>query len=227
MNGWLLALLITAVILGILLLLRLGLRVEYFSGETRVLLCVNRLRIKLYSSAEKKAKKQKQKKKSRTKTVGKASGGKKEKKKKDKTELLNILSLIREGGGVVARLIKRIRVEELQGVVTVCGADAASAAIAYGRLWAAVGAVHALLDNLVTVKDFQVNVLLDYEDKKTHAEGIVEIGFRNLYVLAAIYGIVKALWGYKNVFRGSGGSPRKLTKKAAADAVSGGDAAAE
>lgn len=220
MNGWLLALLITAAILGILVLLRFGLRVEYFSGETLVFFCIGRIRIKVYSSVEKKAKKQK--KKNRKKDAEKQPGEKKTGKKQ--FDLRDILSLVREGGGIAARLMKRIRVEELRGQLTVGGSDAASAAIAYGRLWAAVGAAHALLDNLVTVKSFDVDVLLDYGSGNIRAEGVLEIGFRNLYVVAAIYGIIKALWGHKNLFRGSGGSPHKLTKNVAADAVSGGAA---
>ena len=44
-------------------------------------------------------------------------------------------------------------------------------------------APHALLDNLVTVKSFAVDVLLDYEGDKTRAEGVFEIAFRNLFSL--------------------------------------------
>ncbi len=54
MNGWLLALLITAGILGILLLLRFGLRVEYRNGEAQVYLCIGWIRCPVYSSVRKK-----------------------------------------------------------------------------------------------------------------------------------------------------------------------------
>ena len=225
MNGWLLALLITAGILGILVMLRFGLRVVYMGGEVEVYFCISRIRFRIYASAEKKAKKQKKAKKK--KRGGKPSGGKPQEKKKNKRSLGDILELVGSVSGVAARLLKRIRVEVLRGRIIVCGKDAAAAAIAYGNMWAAVGAAHALLDNLVTVKSFAVDVLLDYEGDKTRAEGVLEIAFRNLYVEAAIYGIVRALWGHKNVLQGSGGSPRKLTKRAAADAVSGKDQAAQ
>lgn len=227
MNGWLLALLITAAILGILMLLRFGVRVEYFPEETRVFFCISRLRIRVYSSTQQK--KKKKKKKSSRKNGKKPSDGKEDgkkvKKEKKKPDLAAILSLVKDGGGVFLRLVKKIRVEELRAEVTVGGPDAAEAAIRYGRLWAAVGAVHALLDNLVTVKAFDVNVLLDFDERNIRAEGILELGFRNLYIMAAIYGVIRALWKHRDLFRASSGSPQKPEKNTGADDVSGGGAA--
>ena len=174
MNGWLLALLITAGILGILVMLRFGLRVVYMGGEVEVYFCISRIRFRIYASAEKKGEEAESKeKKARREAAGK---------KKNKRSLGDILELVGSVSGVAARLLKRIRVEVLRGRIIVCGKDAAAAAIAYGNMWAAVGAAHALLDNLVTVKSFAVDVLLDYEGDKTRAEGVLEIAFRNLYV---------------------------------------------
>ena len=228
MNGWLLALLITAAILGILMLLRFGVRVEYFPDETRVFFCISRLRIRVYSSMQQKNKKKKSKKSSRKNGKKPSDGkddGKKAKKERKKPDLSAVLSLVKDGGGVFLRLVKKIRVEELRASVTVGGPDAAEAAIRYGRLWAAVGAVHALLDNLVTVKTFDVNVLLDFDERNIRTEGILELGFRNLYIMAAVYGAIRALWKHRDLFRGSGGSPQKTEKNTGAYAVSGGEAA--
>ncbi len=214
MNGWLLALLITAGILGILLLLQFGLRVEYRKGETQVHLFIGWIRVKVYSSLKKKTDKQSKK------QISRQSHSQKRKKDKSKKSLHDLLSIASTLGRIVARLVKRIRVEVLEGCITVSGADAAAAAIAYGRMWAAVGSAHALLDNLVTLKDFSVDVALDYDGDKTHVEGVAEIRFRSIYILAAIYGVVKALKGNPKVIRKSGASPLKLTKEAAADAIS-------
>lgn len=223
MNGWLLALLITAGILGILILLRFGLRVVYAGGETEVYLCISRMRFRVYSSAEKK----RQKAKKTQKKANKPSGGKPQEKEKNRRNLGDILDLLGSVSGVAARLMKHIRVEVLRGRIIVCGKDAASAAIAYGNMWAVVGTLHAVLDNLVTLKSFAVDVILDYEGDKTRTEGVLEIAFRNLYILAAIYGIVKALWKHRNVLQGGDGSPHKLTKKAVTDVVSGKDNTAQ
>ena len=76
MNGWLLALLITAGILGILVMLRFGLRVVYMGGEVEVYFCISRIRFRIYASAEKKAKKQK---KARREAFRRQAAGKKEK----------------------------------------------------------------------------------------------------------------------------------------------------
>lgn len=227
MNGWLLALLITAAIVGILMLVRFALRVSYQKEDLRLYFCVSRLRFLVYSSAKKKAggKKPKKAKKKTDKKEKKDGGEAGKEKPKRKRSIGDILSLVAEAGGVVLRLVKRIRIEELRATVVAAGPDAAAAAITYGRIWAGVGTLHALLDNLVTLKRFDVDVGLDYESKKISAEGVLEIGFRNLYILAAIYGIVKALWGHRNLFIGTHGSPKKLAKKAAVDALSAGNAA--
>lgn len=182
MNGWLVALLITALILGILLLLRLGLRVEFAAEKTRFFLCVGCVRVPIHTG--KKTKQQKEK--NEKKRVENLSGEKKNAGKKKKPALRDMLDLIGEMGGVATRLIKRICIRELSGRITAGGTDAASAAIAYGRLWAVVGAVHALLERLVTVKAFDVGVELDYESSKIHAEGVLEVSFRILYILAAL-----------------------------------------
>ncbi len=143
-------------------------------GEVEVYFCISRIRFRIYASAKKKRRRSRKKKKKR--------GGKPQEKKKNKRSLGDILELVGSVSGVAARLLKRIRVEVLRGRIIVCRKDAAAAAIAYGNMWAAVGAAHALLDNLVTVKSFAVDVLLDYEGDKTRAEGVLEIAFRNLYV---------------------------------------------
>ncbi len=222
MNGWLLALLITAAILGILLLLRFGLRVAYSAEDLRIWLCISRLRIRIYSSAKKKALKEKKSKTNNAKEKKKKKKPEKqdsEKKVGKKRSLGEILALISEAGGILARLIRRIRVEELRGHIVAAGPDAAAAAIAYGRIWAAVGTLHALLDNLVTLRRFAVDVSLDYSAEKIRAEGTAEIGFRNLYILAAVLGLVRALWGHRNLLLESHGSPRKLIKNTATDAA--------
>lgn len=64
-----------------------------------------------------------------------------------------------------------------------------------------VGAVHALLERLVTVKAFDVGVELDYESSKIHAEGVLEVSFRILYILAALFGALKVLWRHRDLFR--------------------------
>jgi hypothetical protein len=205
-KGFVIAILITAAVLGILLTLRFGLRVQYRGGNYKIWFIINFIKICLYDSTRKKKKKAK---KSKKKDEKKKSG---EKPKRDWRELL---SMIRSMGGVVGRLIRRIRVDVCRATVTVGGKDAASAATNYGRIWAAIGGLHALLDNTVTLKEYRVGAVLDYERESITAEGLVEISFRNLYILAAIYGFVMALREHKNVFRRTKGSPKKLVKNIA------------
>lgn len=209
MNGWLVALLITALILGILLLLRLGLRVEFAAEKTRFFLCVGCVRVPIHTG--KKTKQQKEK--NEKKRVENLSGEKKNAGKKKKPALRDMLDLIGEMGGVATRLIKRICIRELSGRITAGGTDAASAAIAYGRLCAVVGAVHALLERLVTVKAFDVGVELDYESGKIHAEGVLEVSFRILYILAALFGALKVLWRHRDLFRRADDASHKVGKR--------------
>lgn len=208
MNGWLAALLITALILGILLLLRLGLRVELAAEKTRFFLCVGCVRIPIHTG--KKTKQQKEK--NEKKRIENLSGEKKNAGKKKKPALRDMLDLIGEMGGVATRLIKRICIRELSGRITAGGTDAASTAIAYGHLWAVVGAVHALLERLVTVKSFDVGVELDYESRKVYAEGVLEVSFRILYILAALFGALKVLWRHRDLFRENDGVSHKAEK---------------
>lgn len=94
MNGWLVALLITALILGILLLLRLGLRVEFAAEKTRFFLCVGCVRVPIHTG--KKTKQQKEK--NEKKRVENLSGEKKNAGKKKKPALRDMLDLIGEMG---------------------------------------------------------------------------------------------------------------------------------
>ena len=210
MNGWILALLITAGLLGILLLLRLRLRAEYFSGEVQVWLCVARLRFSLYSSIERKTKKKEGRKKT---GAGKVVQKETRKSNGPGFHARDLAGALGELGGVAARLLKRVRVEELRGRVTAGGADAAEVAITYGRLWAVVGAVHALLERFVLLKSFDVDVLMDFESDKTRVEGVTEIGFRCVYLLAAALSIGNILW--------KRGATRREREKTAAENGSG------
>lgn len=217
MNGWLIALLITAGILGILLLVRLGVRAAYTDGVLRLWLCISPIRIPIYTGGKKKKKKKSNKKKKK-KTESTAP---KEKKPKKKRDIREILALAGEAGGIIGRLIRRIRIERLQAVITAAGRDAAAAAITYGQLWEAVGTLHALLDNLVTLKRFDVQVELDYSAEKIQAEGTAEITFRNLYILAMFVGLARSGWRHRSLILGD---RKSKSKKKSEDGAGSGTA---
>ena len=198
MNGWLKALLIVAGILGILLLVRLGVRVSYRENVLRLWLCISPFRIPLYSSAGKKKKKKPKKKKKKPQEKPEE----KKKKPKKKRSFREILTMAGEIGGILKRLMRRIRIERLEAEITAAGPDAARAAITYGRLWEAVGTLHALLDNLVTLKRWNVQVGLDYSAEKLRAEGTAEITFRNLYILAMLLGLIRVGWRHRKLIQG-------------------------
>ena len=85
------------------------------------------------------------------------------------------------------------------------------------------------MDNILTLKRFDVQVYADFAGGKTRAEGVLEMSFRNLYILAAVCGFIRALFQNRKFFMGGGESAQKteknLAKTAAADVVSGEGAA--
>jgi len=238
MKGWVLGLLITAAILGILQWLRYGVRAEYAGGVLRVWLCISRLRIRVVDTSRKKKKDPEKEKKKAAKKAKKKEKKKQEaekaksepKKPKKKHSLGEILELVKSIGGVAGRLMRRIRVDELRGEITVGGDDAAKTAQMYGYLWSGVGTLHAFLDNILTLKRFDVQVYADFSGEKTRAEGVLEMSFRSLYITAAVCGFIRALIKNRSFFLGAGKSAHKkektLAKSAAAD-LAGGENTAE
>ena len=125
--------------------------------------------------------------------------------------------------------MRRIRVDELRGEITVGGDDAAKVAQLYGYLWSGVGTLHAFLDRILTLKRFDVQVNADFSGEKTRAEGVLEMSFRSLYITAAVCGFICALIKNRKFFMNAGKKAHKtentLAKTAAADLTNGEDAA--
>ncbi len=139
--------------------------------------------IQLYPPKEKAPKKKKQTKKKPEPQAAKKS------KTDVKVLLPDLIPLAIQAAG---RLRRKIVLRELTLHCTVGGkADAAAGAIAYGRLWAAVGSAEAVLENAFTVKKQEMDVQMDFDAEKSryvlHAAAGLRVG--QLVTLAVWLGI--------------------------------------
>ena len=66
----------------------------------------------------------------------------------------------------LGNLRRKLRVEVLVLHVTLDGSDPAKAAMLYGRVWAALGALTPKLEQLFVIKKRDIQPILDYNEKK-------------------------------------------------------------
>ena len=143
---WILGILLALILL--LLLLRVGVHIRF--GDA---LCVTAMagpvRLQLVPKPEKK---------------------KPEKPKKQgsmpKLTLSDILALADLACDTLGNLRRKLRVEVLVLHVTLDGSDPAKAAMLYGRVWAALGALTPKLEQLFVIKKRDIQPILDYNEKE-------------------------------------------------------------
>lgn len=99
-----------------------------------------------------------------------AQGKKKKRVQMPKLTLSDIFSLLDLLGDTLGDLRRKLRVEVLVLHVHLDGSDAAKAAIGYGRMWAALGALTPKLDRLFVIKKRDIQPILDYNEKEMKIE---------------------------------------------------------
>ncbi len=178
--GWLIAL----AVIVLLAFLPLGVSAKYDGGGPRVALKAGFLRFKLYPR-----KKMQQKQKSSKKTA------KKQKKEKDKLlpdgKLTDFIPLVRVGLDFLKEfLTRRMRVRDLELVVTLAGDDPCDLAVNYGRAWAALGSLTPQLDRFFIIKKRHLEVQCDFTADKTVVRGHIDakVTLGRLLCMLTVYG---------------------------------------
>ena len=83
-----------------------------------------------------------------------------------KLTLSDILALADLACDTLGNLRRKLRVEVLVLYVTLDGSDPAKAAMLYGRVWAALGALTPKLEQLFVIKKRDIQPILDYNEKE-------------------------------------------------------------
>lgn len=163
MNGWLVLLIVLAV-LWLISLLRLGGIIHYGADGLRVTVIAGPARIKVLPAKPHPDKKKKTEKRKKPKTEKKKKAHLAEPEPEDKpgtvSRVMQMLPLIGEAAGALKR---KIRVDDLSLAVIWGAKDAAAAAIGYGRANALLGMIWPVIDHNFRVKRHSFRIDLDYE----------------------------------------------------------------
>lgn len=154
MTGWIVLLAIFAALV-LLSQIRLGGHAAYTAEGVSVVILAGPVRVRVFPpDPNKKQKKGKKREKP-------AAAEKHEKKQQGGTlgRLMELLPAVSEAAGALKR---RIRVDHLNLTVIWGAEDAASAAIGYGRAYAALGIIVPLLENNFKVKKCDIRAEVDY-----------------------------------------------------------------
>lgn len=185
-------LLIILLALWLLSLIRIGGRVRFGQEGLFVTALAGPLRIRLLPAKEKPKKKPKKEKKPK-------KPKKKPKEEKPRPEgqsgtLFRLMQLLPVAAQAAGRLKRKIRIDDLELDLIWGGADAAAAALGYGRANAALGMIWPLLDNNFKVKRHAFQVEMDYGRTAPGVEltAAVTITIGQVMALGVHYG-VKAL----------------------------------
>ncbi len=165
MSGWA----VFGMVLAVFVLIGcipVGVDASYRENELALRLKIWLFRVQVLPAKEKK-KKPKPKEK---KPAAKKPDAKPEKPKKQvsmpKLTLSDILALADLACDTLGNLRRKLRVEVLVLHVTLDGSDPAKAAILYGRVWAALGALTPKLEQLFVIKKRDIQPILDYNEKE-------------------------------------------------------------
>ena len=165
MSGWA----VFGIVLAVFVLIGcipVGVDASYRENELALRLKIWLFRVQVLPAKEKK-KKPKPKAK---KPAAKKPDAKPEKPKKQvsmpKLTLSDILALADLACDTLGNLRRKLRVEVLVLQVTLDGSDPAKAAILYGRVWAALGALTPKLEQLFVIKKRDIQPILDYNEKE-------------------------------------------------------------
>mgnify|MGYP004591034051 FL=1 len=165
MSGWA----VFGIVLAVFVLIGcipVGVDASYRENELALRLKIWLFRVQVLPAKEKK-KKPKPKEK---KPAAKKPDAKPEKPKKQvsvpKLTLSDILALADLACDTLGNLRRKLRVEVLVLHVTLDGSDPAKAAMLYGRVWAALGALTPKLEQLFVIKKRDIQPILDYNEKE-------------------------------------------------------------
>lgn len=153
---------------------------------------------KVLSAKQQKKKEQKAQRRAAKKADQKARADAKRKaapaeprKKRSLREWLELLRMIAESGGRLARRFwKGLVVDKLTLHMAVAGSDAADAAISYGRLNAQVYTAYAFLSQFVTLKNTDIRLVPDFLSDESRIEVSGELFFRVGTLLASCFAAV-------------------------------------
>lgn len=172
MSGWMIVLLVLAILLAIGLI-PVGVDAGYGADGYFVKIKIWLLRVTLLPQREKKAKPKKQKKtkKSIDQQEKPAEEGTEKKKFSIPGGIDGIFAIARFAADVLGDLRRKLRVETLYlRVIFGGGEDAAKAAIGYGRAWAVIGALDPMLDRFLVIRNKDMQPELRYEQQGMTAE---------------------------------------------------------
>ena len=165
MSGWAVFGMVLAVF-ALIGCIPVGVDASYRENELALRLKIWLFRVQVLPAKEKK-KKPKPKTK---KPAAKKPDAKPEKPKKQgsmpKLTLSDILALADLACDTLGNLRRKLRVEVLVLHVTLDGSDPAKAAMLYGRVWAALGALTPKLEQLFVIKKRDIQPILDYNEKE-------------------------------------------------------------
>lgn len=189
---------ITVLVLILLWNLPLGVDAEYSEAGAVVKAVAGKLSVVLYPR-EKKVKKEKEPKKKKPKEKSDAPKEKKGGKITFFKELLGV------GFRMLSGIRRKLRMEQLTLHLTVGGAgdDPASAAILYGRAWAAIGALTPILENTFDIRQRDIAAAIDFSEPENviYARGRITLKLGDILVIAVYYGL-RALKIYMNYKKG-------------------------
>ncbi len=196
MSGWA----VFGIVLAVFVLIGcipVGVDASYRENELALRLKIGLFKLQVLPAKEKK-KKPKPKAK---KPAAKKPDAKPEKPKKQfsvpKLALSDILALADLACDTLGNLRRKLRVEVLVLHVTLDGSDPAKAAILYGRVWAALGALTPKLEQLFVIKKRDIQPILDYNEKEMKLDAqlvlMITIGRAICLALRALVRFLK-LW---------------------------------
>ncbi len=204
MNGWLILLIVLAA-LWLISQLRLGARVHYGADDLRVAVLAGPVRVQVVPARSKEKHKRAKKPKKQKKEKKPKPGD--EEKPGTVGRLMKLLPVAAEAAG---KLLRKIRIDELSLNITWAAADAAAAAIGYGRANALLGMIWPLLDHNFKVKKHSFHVDVDYglTEPVIVADAALTMTLGQLLSLGLRYG-VKALLAWSR-----SGRPEKRKQEA-------------
>ena len=204
-----------AIVALILILLLLPLTLDFaYDGDFCVKVKYSGITIFDNKKSEEKAKRKAKKKKSNTKT---SKAPKKDgflKRTYKQKGLFGTISYFSDILKIVlkktSRIIKRLKFRRFKFDLTVATDDAASTAIRYGEVCAAVYPVAALLESMIDLKSKEINVCADFEKNKCEFKSSVLVKSAVIYWLISLISILVEI--YKLQRKESEENERKQSK---------------
>lgn len=115
-------------------------------------------------------------------------------KKPSPFEGVNKAELVAKGGERFRELLEQyrkifhhLRIEKLDFHITVASKDSAVTGLAYGAVWSAVSAVHALLQRMIKVRGCRVRIDADFLENETRVELDAKLAIRFIYLCVAAW----------------------------------------